>query len=282
MNFKVLPFLLFLSGFLTAKQTSILIIENNRDYVILDSFEQRLQPAQNRLPKWTPFEVLEENYLLGDQITTAAKVKFLSHIYLIQKGEEGQLICSNPSSKALRYTVKKMLNDTIQIKAGARINYSKSPAVSDNFTLKERGPFYRLCAVGHITILINSKEQNRVYFVQNLTRNMYEYVRLEPYRQARKFDNLPVAQIQRFIDKANRLNTKYFQYFASRYHILPVYPKWGLHTKGKTIQVYLNTKSVRMENSFRHLLQQIKNSLPSAQYSVKAVENKIVIESLPK
>ncbi|MCB0834671.1 MAG: hypothetical protein KDC45_14480, partial [Bacteroidetes bacterium] len=85
-------FFLFLgSGLLHAQ--SVWVIEKPAALRILNAFEQTVSSQDlEKWPVFSPVEMLEWSSLLGDGFTTAAKVRFDSRVFYIQRTTSGSLI----------------------------------------------------------------------------------------------------------------------------------------------------------------------------------------------
>lgn len=139
--------LLYYTPSLVAQEyANFLILGNPQVYSILNKYEQSLTASEKELfYPFSPLQVVNKDYTLGDGITSALKFRFCQNIYFILKDDDGNLIGDKKNPYRQVFRKCKIIEDTVRIKKNRAILLSqKYPANGRRIYLKRDDRVVRL------------------------------------------------------------------------------------------------------------------------------------------
>ncbi len=281
--FRIIIFyfiLLFGQEIFANERADFLIIENPAPLKIYDRYQQELSPAEkSRQIAFAPLRIINENELLGDQITASVHVRLGSrHEYFIIKNNKDQILNRKEAGKIETLKNCVIINDSIYVK-------------KDNaLTLKTFSSPVPLAAGSRIIRIF--KYKNRYYVRQTEPQKQYGWLNLkdkalwsvikqnETLQTDRSYLNAQLhSDILEIFKKANRLYERYFDFFnrEALKHEPP--PRWEIQFDADSIHAVFHPDSLLNEfkESVNFTRRQLENILIGAPFRITMQNNHLII-----
>lgn len=271
---KINFFIILLSFFTIIYGDLFYIVEKPSSLIVYDKYESRINNTSKFLP-FSPFQVIDKEWELGDGISTAIKVKYLGNVYFILKDDDGNI---EGKSRAGKFSVLNVisLNDTLKAKGQSQVKSGPYPGnknISSTFgsvaeaLFKYKGYYY----------LKNRKEKSLGWSkVSNWTK--IETVKKE--RVDYKLNTDYVEKITARIESINGLYKKLTSYYNDNLNESKSAPYWKITKDEYVINLKLRGSLAfvrQMENSSQYIVQDILNILLGEPYSVVYRDGSIII-----
>jgi hypothetical protein len=252
-----------LSSIVYSQTADFLIVENPSILIIYNKYQQSISnQIQKQLVSFTPFQIIEEDELLSDQISHASRVIFDNNIYFLLKNEEGNYI---PDKNEYFRIFKncELIGDTIKVLRDNWVSIFPKPEYltrkSQHIYLDENRYCVRLFKYRNLFYLKVAGDST-VYGWTKLPRNGWELMYESDITLVTIPENL-ISRLKIRIDSANQDYENFFSYFNKKYDKENVIPYWNLEISDYEIQGTLNDPSLvnNLKNSNRYLIQDIDN-----------------------
>jgi hypothetical protein len=279
---RILP--LFVSAAVAQGGTDFIVVADPSAYTIYNQYEQPVsENEQGWFFHYSPFQVVEKDITLGDQITHALKFVFQQRMYYLLKDEDGKFI--GEKSKSGRQIIRdaEPFGDTIEALAvgltmvdgeGRNIPITKGMRLARIF---RSGPRYYCTAVSD--------------------RAVYGWSSLEPRYAWRKLDKSISAGVSALSDtglseylrlrilarfaSANEAYKACFSHFNSLRGDEKAVPQWRCERNGGRFVCRLDgsiSSNGQLSESSKVLEQDIGNLLMGTDYKAMNVNGEILIE----
>ena len=256
-------FFIFISGFAYSQTADFLVVENPAALTIYNKYQQSISDQmQNQLVPFTPFQIIEKDELLTDQISHASRVLFEDNIYFILMDEEDNYITDKNEYVKL-FKNCELLGDTIKIIRNNRVSIFSKPEyynrMHQHSYLEENQYCLRMFRYKNLYYL-KIPGDSVIYGWTQLPRNGWEI----SHDSRAGLDIIPENLLSRLkirIDAANQDYENFFGYFNKKYNMDDKIPYWNLDVSDYEIQGALNDPALagHLTNSNRYLMQDIDN-----------------------
>jgi hypothetical protein len=279
---RILP--LFVSAAVAQGGTDFIVVADPSAYTIYNQYEQPVsENEQGWFVHYSPFQVVEKDITLGDQITHALKFVFQQRMYYLLKDEDGKFTGEKTKPGRQIFRGAEPLGDTIEALAGGLIitgGESRNVVVTKGMRLVRifrSGPRWYCAAQG-----------------ENI---VYGWSSLEPRHAWRKLDKSISAGISALSDTglSEYLRLRILARFASanesykacfsRFNSLSgdekVVPQWRCESSGGRFVCRLTgscSNNGQLTESSKVLEQDIGNLLMGTEFKAISVNGEILIE----
>lgn len=279
-----LPITLFLltPDILAQESADFLILGNPQVYTILNKYEQSLTASEKELFRpFSPLQIVNKDYTLGDGITSALKFRFCQDVYFILKDDDGNLIGDKKNPYRQVFRKCKIIEDTVRIKKDRAILLSqKYPSTGRRIYLRQ----------GNLTIRL-FKYQN-YYCVKYVgQKTVYGWCSLSDKSawrreiQVKKVDKTLKSELQnRIIARINTANNTYKQYFECFNSITnkqKSIPQWRCAYNDDILRCTLTNPykdSDQLEESAQYLIRDLENIVIGKPFDVHYQKGEITIK----
>ncbi len=275
--------LLLLTPDILAQESADFIISGKPQvYTILNKYEQSLNDAERELFRpFSPLQIINAEYTLGDGITSAQKVRFSGDVYFFLKDDDGKLV--GGKKDPYRHTFRKcrIIEDTIRVvKDRAILLSQKYP--SDG----------KRVYMGKGTLVIRLFKYQNYYCVKYIAKKvMYGWCSLSDKSawkreiRVKKVDTTLKSELaERIIERINSANEKYEQYFERFNKITgkqKSIPRWRYSYDDELIRCTLTNPykdSDQLEESTQYLVHDIENLLIGKPFNVRYRNGEILVQ----
>jgi len=248
---------------ISAQNADFLLVENPSELTIYNKYQQSISDQfRDQLVPFTPFQIIEEDELLSDQISHASRVIFNDNIYFILKDEENNYI-SDDKEYFRVFKNCELIGDTIKILRNDRVAIFSKPEYLNH--------------KNQHTELIQNRYCSRIFKFKNLyflkaagDSIIYGWTQLPhdgwqvSHEIRASLNVIPehlVSRLKIRIDSANQDYENFFNHFNKKYNRINQIPYWNLEISDHKIKGILNDPSLsgRLKNSNRYLMQDIDN-----------------------
>lgn len=266
--FLILPFII------SAKQRAdFMVVEAPLVFTIYDKYERLLKESnKKRFIPYSPFQIINKNEILGDEITQTLKFKFEGSNYYVLKDDNGKLT-STTSTYKKEFRNCAIINDTIHIvKDKSFLIYEKYPSLGKRTYLKKGDIVLRVFKYnGHYCLL--NIGSNRIYGWNTLrSGTSWQLIKKEISKNKHTISQNIQEQITNKIKSINDSYTKYFNYFNNRTNSQKSIPEWKYETKGNIITITLSgagSYAMQLNESSQYLVSDLENILLGISFSVE-------------
>jgi hypothetical protein len=284
MAFRNLIWLLLLLaplGF-AAENADYLIAANPLAYTILNKYEQPLSSTEKaRFAPYSPLQVISDKTVLGDQLSTALKVKYGPETYFLVRDDAGSLIGDkvNPYKKVFPKCA--VTNDTIAV--------AKNRILTLSETYPSNGK--RVSITGGTVLIRMFKYGDRYYLKQEGIKPVFGWASLLP----KDFVSASLQQIsaggdtltpmvrEQIINRMQDANQSYrslFEYFNTLTGQQKSIPQWRIAESGSEMIFSLTGPyniGPQLASSTRIIAQELENLLIGKPFVVENGESEIRI-----
>ncbi|MBN1408600.1 MAG: hypothetical protein JW956_12455 [Calditrichaceae bacterium] len=260
-NFVFLFTLLF--SLIYAQTADFLIVENPAALTIYNKYQQSISSqVQNQLSPFTPFQIIEENEMLSDQISHASRVILNGNTYFILKDEEGNFV-SDETEYSKIFKNCELFGDTINIFRNNRVSIFSKPEYLVNKKrhryLEENRYCLRMFRYKNLYYL-KVPGDSVVYGWTQLPQTGWE-VSHETLANLEVIPDHLISRLKIRIDAANQDYENFFSYFKKKYNVNFNIPYWHMEISDYEIKGILNdpTLADNLKYSNRYLMQDIDN-----------------------
>jgi hypothetical protein len=263
-----------------AERADFLIIENPASLKIYDRYQQELSTAEKteRLA-FAPLRIINENELLGDQITVSTHVRLgRRNDYFIIKDNSGKLLNQSDAGKIEKLKNCMLINDNILIKKDAALTLKTSastiplPAGSRLlrvFKYKTRYYVYRLQPRGiYGWLILNNTSAWEVIKEKATLKAGNEFLSIETR-----------DDILKIFKKVNRLYERYFDFFNQKTLKHDLAPRWDVQIGDKAVQAEFRPDSLfnEFKDSAAFTRRQLENVLIGTPYRISMQGSRLII-----
>jgi len=262
------------------------IIADPLDYTIYNKYEQPISESEKYdFVPYSPFQIIDKNVTLGDQITRALKFVFQQKMYYLLMAEDGKF--TGEKSKTGRQTFHNAdpIEDTVEAVGGGLAMVSGSGRIVEIakglrvIRVFRSGPRYYCAALGD--------------------RAAYGWSSLEPRSAWRKNERGVTAKSsvkdtglsetlqQRILARMTSANESYrtgFSHFNSLTGDGKVIPQWHCECSGNRMRCELDgsyKNNDQLSESSRYLVQDLQNLLTGTAFGVSSKNGEIIIKKRP-
>lgn len=284
---KLFSILILLLSFqlVNAQLADYIIVENPSLLTIYNKYQQSLSETEkDKLAPYTPFQIVEENEILSDQITFATRCIYNDNIYFLLKNENNQYFEEKENSYVEIFKNCEIWGDTIQILKNKSVYTYRTPKKKNYkinpFELRKEELWSRIFKKGNSYYLKQTGENEIFGWAHLHTNNSWEvYFMLS--NDTKKLPDKLVQRLQTRIESANQSYTRYFSYFNKKYGQEKKVPKWKVEFTESRIEGKLN-EIFYMENlqmSNRYLFQDLENILLGSKFNITIEDDRFLIYS---
>jgi hypothetical protein len=275
-------FILTFIAFSYPQSTSdFLITPRPSIYTILNQYQQAVgADEQKEFVPYSPFQVANQDEVLGDQITKALRFSFNNKVYFLQKDDTGRLIGERDKNDHELLKKCTLMEDTVEVlkdkavpffgrnmPAGLSAYLRKGESVVRIFKYNDR--FY-----------VKRNEKTAVYgWVPGYVQNAFRRSIAAPAASADMSGYMHDRIIERFAS-ANAIYRRYFDHFNSLTDRQKAVPVWRCETKGNEIQCLLNSPyqtGDQLRESTQYIVRDIENMLLGKPFLVLSEQGSITI-----
>lgn len=279
----ILLTLLFVTPNILAQEKATFIISGKPQvYTILNKYEQSLTDSERELFRpFSPLQLINEEYTLGDEITSALKARFNGDIYFLLKDDNGKLVGGKKDPYRHTFRNCRIIEDTIRIVKDRSVLLSQKYPAKGNRVYMARN-----------ALVVRLFKHQKYYCVKYIGRKiMYGWCALSdksawrPVIHAKKVDTaLKSELVERIIERIKSANEMYDQYFQRFNEITgekKSVPKWRYTYSDESIHCTLTNPykdSDQLEESNQYLVQDIENLLLGKPFNVHYRNGEILIQ----
>ncbi len=267
-----------------AERADFLIIENPAALKIYDSYQQELSySAKSERLAYAPLQIINENELLGDQITESIHVRLDNrNDFFIIKDNHGE-----------------MLNGT---QAGSVHTFRKCLIVNDSIYVKKSGLLKLKTALSSMDLTTGNylkrifKYQNRYYMLQYspvkqygwltlANNNFWEIIIKQRPKDAVTFLSMDLKiDILNVFNNVNKLYMEYFDFFNQKTRKNDVPPQWNVQITEESLQAEFLPDSLTggFKSSISSTQRQLENVLIGTPYKLSIERNRLTISNSGK
>jgi hypothetical protein len=259
------------------------LIADPQHYTVYDQYQQPLSAADMSLfAPYAPFQIMERDVVLGDQITHALKFMFRQRTFYLLKDDEHRFIGEKNKTDRQSFNGCAVLEDTVDV-VGNGLSVTTGAGKSFRVAKGERlnrvfrnGQRYYVAAIGEHT--------------------RYGWSSLEPKSAWRKSASRVVAETgndisgfsetlkQRILNRFSVANESYkacFSHFNTLTRDEKVVPQWRCECSGFRIRCELSgpySTGDQLLESSQYLAQDIENILVGTGFGVVCKSGEMIIE----
>ncbi len=266
------------------KTADMFIIDKPEKFTVLNRFQQPLTASeQNELVSFSPMQIVNNEEILGDQITKALRFELDGKVWFLQKDDAGKFL--GASSKDGRAVLKGcvLVNDTVYVSSGSvAVSIGLMPGPSKGFLSKgekvirvfkygnawyvkrdTHPPQYCWCALGNADAF-----HKATVAAQEADTSV-----------AKELESRILARFQ----TANDTYRQYFDHFNAVTGQSKTIPFWQCSIQNHAVSCVLNApyrNTALLDESSRYIVRDIENLLIGKRYAVKSLHGEILIEPM--
>jgi hypothetical protein len=261
------------------------VVSDPRAYTIYNHYEQPVteQEKADFVP-YSPFQIIEKDMLLGDQITRALKFVFQHKTFFLLKDEDGTFAGDKPASGIRAFRGVELFEDTLEVRGSG-------------LTMASWGGGYLSIAEGTRLVRV-FRSGPRWYCAAFLDRTVYGWCSLEPRSvwsraeravpagRAAKTDTVFSESLRQKIlarfASVNKSYTTCFSHFNSLTGDEKSVPQWNCESSGSRMRCRLSgpySNGDQLSESSRCLAQEIGMLLSGTDFRVTCRGGEIVVEN---
>jgi len=276
---------LILTRFILAQTFDYVVFENPSLLTIYNKYQQSLSEAEkDKLAPYTPFQIIEENEMLSDQITVGTRCLYDNNIYFILKNEENQYFENDEASYFEIFKNCELLGDTIQI--------LKNRSLYTYLTPKEKNYKINPFELGKEKLWSREFKKGNSYYLKQIgEKKIFGWARLPSnnswqiyFQLSYDTKNIPDKLVQRLqarIESANQSYINYFSFFNNKYGLGNTYPQWEIEFSESIIEGKLNANKFMedLQMSNKYLFQDLENILLGSKFNIVFKDDRFIISS---
>ncbi|HON10148.1 MAG TPA: hypothetical protein PLE24_04715 [Chitinispirillaceae bacterium] len=257
----------------TSSAAEFVIVSQPGKLSIFDQYEQPLSEEDKKqlLPN-SPFQIINRNELMGDQITEALRFSYQGRTFFLRKGDG--------TSAFLQKTLTNctVINDTVQLKSDIRMSGGTSPGGS-SFPAKAGQKVIRVFRRGNDFYLLLPGQNERYGWYSGPSS---VFLTSAAPQVAVKSDDLSSIEqiVKKRIDAVNDTYRSMFDFFNEVTNQQKSIPSWTVTVEKKSINCKLSGPSQvigQLEQSTRYIVQDLEQSLLGKPFTVSYTPGKIEI-----
>lgn len=277
MRFALCAMLLAL-GLLPAQTADFLIVENPRELVIYDKFQQRIDARQeNPLAPFQPLQILDADGYLSDGFTPCIKVQAGNALFFLLAGENRQLLHAERAGFHRVFGNCALLRDTVEVLASQALFITHNPAPesaprAQRFYLEKGERLLRLFA-HRSRIYVKRAGGEPQYGWSNLANESRERTWRVYRKTAAVAESIPpeiVQKIENRIAEANRVLAELFALLNAQTGQRRTPPHWIIEVEASRLRCILEgaPSPDAFPESAGQLANHLENALLGAPYRV--------------
>jgi hypothetical protein len=282
MKRTVLLIIFFSINAFSQPSADFLILSQPHDYTIFNQYQQPLSDAEKKLlAANAPLQIVNDNEILGDQITHALRFVFDGKTWFIQKDETGNF--TGDKGKQFRQVLKKcaIIGDTVQILADRAVSFSeKYPPGAEAGWLKKGEQVIRLFSYGGSYCVKRSGAKTQYGWGRFGAKNGWK--RLEQVvEKSQGITGILTERVIARFKSANETYAEYFVHFDKLTGQEKTVPAWRCEVQGNEVHCSLNapyTSTSRLDESTQYLVRDLENMIIGKQYDVLYEKGEIIIK----
>ncbi len=278
-----LIFCAILVGRAQSKQAvDVMIVDKPHTFKILNKYEQPLTPdEEQRLTSYSPFEIVEQQALLGDQITPAMKVRLEGETFYLQKKSDGALIGDNRPGYRQIFKNCRVIDDTMHVVRDNAVLLAEQYPSSGKRTYAQQGQLVQRLFVYRNRYYVKTLGPKPVFGWTSPAANAWKPLesRMQP-----KSDTIPAdvqQQIAQRLESANRTYQQFFAHFNKLTGKQKSVPTWKKVEQSKHLVYRLNASRTTLDNlqqSTAQLLEELELALLGKNVSVNYENGRIAFK----
>lgn len=258
-----------------------LVIREPERLSILDQYEQALSLDQKKaFLKYTPFQIMNKNVQLGDQITTALRCHNLGSEYFLLKNETGDLITNTKLSYQHTFTGCTVFSDTVEVtnENGTRI-YDTYPSGGNSAVLSKGEKAIRIFQHSNEYCLFRLAYPQRYGWCSTSAKLIKKTQKASTSNVSSNIPDLK-QRIGTHLILVNELYDSIFRYFNKLTQQQQSIPHWQVTIENNTIRCtlkgsYLITK--QLEESTDLIRKEFEKMLLGEPFAVQYNKGEIII-----
>lgn len=283
----LLALLFAFSGLLPAQTADFLIIENPRELVVYDRFQQRINSRQEiPLAPYEPLQIIDAGGYLSDGFTPCIKVQAEHRLFFLLVDDNRQLVYAERAGFQRVFENCTLLRDTVEVLANQTLYLTHNPVPesaprAQRFYLEKGERLLRLFA-----------HRNRVYVRRiggepqygwsNLANESRERAWRVYRRKAAVAGSIPPEIVQRIesrIGEANQVLAELFAHLNGQTGQRRAPPRWIVELEANRLRCILEgaPSPEAFAESARQLAGQLENALSGTPYRVSQLQNAIEV-----
>ncbi|MCF8242698.1 MAG: hypothetical protein K9J16_15070 [Melioribacteraceae bacterium] len=258
-----------------ATKADFLIVENPKELIILNKFQQNLSKESiQKFPKFFPFQIDERNQLLSDGIRHYDKVISENEEYYLLKDEDYRFINEDQLGKIREITNAELINDNVvminhfklETEANQLIEVTEGTTVTRIFKLNNL--FYCKAGMNYGWINFNTLKNNVDYEIKNNISEVYQLTLDQVYERINK----------KAIEYNNLLKNLY-SLMNENSNETAEPPKLNVILKDESVQctLVLNDEKMNYDNSWKRFQTDIGNILYGHDFKLEVISDTIVV-----
>jgi hypothetical protein len=282
LRYTILPLLFVYTASFSQPTADFLILSQPRDYTILNQYQQPITDAEKKLfVANAPLQIVNDNEILGDQLTRTLRFVFEGRTWFIEKDETGNF--KGDKGKQFRQVLKKcvIIADTVQIQADRAVSFSeKYPPGLESGWLKKGELVIRLFSCGGSCCVKRPGAKPEYGWGRFGPKTGWKRLEQGAEKPQGLTDMLTERIVSRF-KAANQTYAEYFSHFDKLTGQEKTVPAWRCEAKGGEVHCSLNapyTSSSQLDESTQYLVRDLENVLIGKQCDVLYEKGEIFIK----
>ncbi|NLD98359.1 MAG: hypothetical protein GX640_00660 [Fibrobacter sp.] len=259
-----------------SKSADFIIISDPLKLSIYNQYEQSVNQSEKELLlSNTPFQIVNRNELLGDQITEALRGLHSGSVYYIIKDGKGNFKSEQPTQTKI-YTKCTVFGDTVTLKKSVTL---RTPFSDRSISCKEGMVLVRIFQTGS-SFFVLKNDSPKQYGWYDGDPSVFKQRQTTQKTESNELTNIE-SSIQTRLAHANKIYADYFNYFNSVTQQQKTIPQWNLTRSGQTIKCKLissNQLTMQMEQSTQYIVQEIEQTLLGKPFTVQYNAGEITIK----
>jgi hypothetical protein len=270
---------------LHAAGATFFIAANPLSYSILNRYQQPLSGADRKvfLP-YSPFQIVDENTTLGDQITPAMKVRLLDQDFFFVRDEKGKLVGEAKGSRDQSIKNCEPVDDSVRVLRNGSVILSQTfPTGHVRTSVHKDEVLVRVfkCRDRYYCLLTGAGERQRFGWCDlpvHAVGPLHEHVAVEA---PSAISPLIRSRVSARIRDANRTYREYFDYFNKLTSEQKSVPYWTCDTTGEQIRCSLNggyNYAELLQESTKYLVQELRGMLVGEPLMVECTNGEVTVK----
>jgi hypothetical protein len=279
------PAILFLivTALFAENSADFMIAALPKAFIVLDHYEQPLSGAKKaRLIAYSPFLIINEEGMLGDQITPALQFSLHGQTFFLLRDEEGNFAGDKTGQAHKIYKNCTQLNDTVQVVRDRAVLLSEQyPAAGSRVFLKKRDRLLRVFKYRNSYYVLRTGESPRYGWCSVSARHAWRVLKEKKDTVSVLFSPMLKERILDRVASANTAYEKYFNYFNQKSSNPKTVPEWQCASNDTAISCVLDSKDIApamLKESTRYLVSDLENLLIGKPFLVAYKAGEIIIQ----
>jgi hypothetical protein len=276
--------LIFLFVLLTIRYVhaaDFLIVKEPGNLSILNQYEQPVSTDElSSFHPCSPFQIINRDELLGDQITHAIRCKYINQTFFLIKDDNGNLLVKNKSIYQKNFSGCTLLGDTVVFTNNNGFSaFELYPSSGNTFSIKKGERAIRVFQFGNNFYILRLAQPQKFGWCSANQNFVKQTQKTKTFPEQTLTTDI-YTNIQSRLETANKSYDSLFSFFNKLTQKDNFIPKWIIIKDGTTIRCTLKGAAVvvrQLETSTSYLTRDIEQILLGKGYEINFSNGEIII-----